>query len=95
MKKFAGGVLIAFSLIGCAEEVKTVQWYKEHPEEMKQYIDKCKDNPGELAATPNCINAKKASASLERAEARKRGGIDFKPLDIDFQGRPRGSSESK
>ncbi len=48
-------------LAGCNEkEVKTVQWYTEHPEERTAQIKLCADNPGKLENNPNCINARQA-----------------------------------
>jgi hypothetical protein len=46
-------------LPGCKEEkeVKTVQWYTEHPAERQAQMDICKNNPGQLKDDPNCINA--------------------------------------
>jgi hypothetical protein len=40
-----------------AEVVQTVDWYKTNETARLDVIAKCKDNPGQLAATPNCINA--------------------------------------
>jgi hypothetical protein len=56
-------VLVGF-VGGCTKEavepVQTVDWYKEHEPEMKAMLAKCATNPGQLGATPNCINANKA-----------------------------------
>lgn len=55
--------LLACSLVilGCGqetkEETKTVDFYVEQTEDRLQKIAECKNNPGELMATPNCINA--------------------------------------
>ena len=56
-------ILAAMLLLGCtpAEEVKTADWYLANIPEMKKMVTKCKNNPGELATTPNCINAMAAS----------------------------------
>lgn len=55
-------------LTGCKEEetpeaVQSVEWYKEHPAERVVQLDKCKSDPGELALTPNCVNASRAQES--------------------------------
>jgi hypothetical protein len=57
---------LMLNLIGCekAEEVRTVEWYREHKAERQEQIKKCSNNPGQLAATPNCMNAGQAE-SLE------------------------------
>ena len=46
-----------------AEVVQTVDWYKAHKTERAEVLAKCKANPGELAATPNCVNASRADSS--------------------------------
>ncbi|MDY3809841.1 EexN family lipoprotein [Desulfovibrio porci] len=55
----AAGVAALLLLSGCKEEkeVKTVQWYTEHPAERQTQIDICKNNPGQLKDEPNCVNA--------------------------------------
>lgn len=83
------GLLTA--LTGCNEEkkaeaepevVQTVDWYKEHAAERRVMLDKCKNNPGELAATPNCVNASRADASATWS-ARGRGVKTPAPLTAD------------
>lgn len=71
MKKLALSLIVAAILGGCGENtpVQTVDWYKTHDAERKEMIDKCKSNPGELAASANCINAQKAQN--EKAAARR------------------------
>lgn len=49
--------ILALSFVGYSEEVKTVNYYKQHISERKAKIEECKNNPGELKGTPNCINA--------------------------------------
>lgn len=46
------------------EVVQTVDWYKSHKVEREEVIAKCTDNPGELAATPNCVNASQAASDI-------------------------------
>jgi hypothetical protein len=48
---------MVLSFVGYSEEVKTVNYYKQHISEQKAKIAECKNNPGELRGTPNCINA--------------------------------------
>lgn len=52
-------------LTGCKEDkpVQTTEWYKEHNAERQAMLEECKANPGELAATPNCVNASRADSS--------------------------------
>ena len=66
MKKISFVLAVAVILAGCGEStpVQTVDWYKNHDAERKGMILKCEENPGELAATPNCINAKTAANHL-------------------------------
>jgi hypothetical protein len=70
-------------LVGCGdkkllEPTQTVDWYKSHHAELKDVLAKCKNNPGELAATPNCVNAKLADKQLSMGDSNK--AIKPKPL---------------
>jgi uncharacterized lipoprotein YajG len=47
--------------------VRTVSYFLEHADELQATLHACRDDPGTLAATPDCINA---------AEARKRRTAD-------------------
>lgn len=53
-----------FGLTGCTKEalepVQSVEWYKTHDAERIAMATKCHNNPGQLASTPNCINAQAA-----------------------------------
>ena len=56
-------LILTLTLIGCKDEkVHDVQYYLDHPEERKEQIGKCRNNPGELENTPNCKNALTAEA---------------------------------
>jgi hypothetical protein len=46
------------------DPVHDVQWYKTHEAERKSMLAKCHNNPGQLANTPNCINAETASKQI-------------------------------
>jgi len=53
------------SLTGCNEAetnrpTTTVSWFFEHRDELAVALKACRDNPGELAKTPNCVNANEA-----------------------------------
>ena len=66
--KLLVAVLMLASVAGCKEDeptgqVQTVDWYKAHPAERAAVLAKCKDNPGQLAATPNCVNATRAESA--------------------------------
>lgn len=86
MKKIIIFVVVSMFtvLTGCKHEeetvkevVQTVEWYKEHAPERKEMIAKCNTNPGELAATPNCVNASRASSAITWGA---KGGIKVAPL---------------
>ena len=69
MKKiFVPAILAAvFALAGCnSEETKTVEWYlkPENKPALDAKIAECKNNPGELKSTPNCVNAFKAAERI-------------------------------
>ena len=72
-------ILAAAALAGCNETdpVQTVDWYKTNASERATMLAKCKANPGELAASPNCINANRAETAVDGA---KRGGLNVQPL---------------
>ena len=80
MKKLSTLLLLAaVALAGCNETdpVQTVDWYKTNASERATMLAKCKSNPGELAASPNCINANRAETAVDGA---KRGGLNVQPL---------------
>ena len=65
MKKLSIALVALMALAGCKEDqpvevVQTVDWYKAHDAERIEMVKKCKNSPGEIAGTPNCINAKSA-----------------------------------
>jgi hypothetical protein len=69
MKKLPFFLILTITLTvlgGCkedkpAEVVQTVDWYKTNETARLDVIAKCEANPGQLAATPNCINARTAA----------------------------------
>jgi|GEM_PF-798263 hypothetical protein len=76
--------MIATLLAGCfhkdkstEEIVQTVDWYKANTPERAAMRTKCNANPGELAASPNCINANRAETAVDGA---KRGGLNVQPM---------------
>ena len=80
MKKLALSLVVAAILAGCGENtpVQTVDWYKAHEAERTAMIAKCKANPGELDASPNCINAVTAANHLT---VEKRGYTKHAPIN--------------
>lgn len=66
-------IAAAVTLCGCGEKTptQTVEWYKNNDAERKAMIGKCKDNPGELAASPNCVNAQQAQNEKDLARRGK------------------------
>lgn len=70
-------------LSGCKEEkpvdvVQSVEWYTEHKTERAEVLAKCQNNPGELANTPNCVNASRADSAITWGA--KGAGVKVKPL---------------
>lgn len=80
MKKLSITLVVAAVLAGCGENapVQTVDWYKIHEAERSVMIAKCKANPGELNASPNCINAVTAANHLT---VEKRGYTKHAPIN--------------
>lgn len=73
-------VVVAALVLGAChkqEPVRSAAWYQEHPAELAAQSKLCKANPGELAKTPNCVNAKQA---LFLNDSRK-GAAQLKPID--------------
>jgi predicted Fe-S protein YdhL (DUF1289 family) len=60
------------------EAVQTVEWYKAHNTERNTVLTKCRNNPGSIGATPNCINASRADSS--NIWAARGGAIKLAPL---------------
>ncbi len=64
MFKFFVMISVVISLFGCFEEkqneTRSVSWYKENSVARNEKLNECKDNPGDLEKTANCINAKQA-----------------------------------
>ncbi len=61
--KLLAAVLVVATLAGC-KGTHDVDWWKAHPNELRQQLAKCNGDPGELEHLPNCVNAKKAQADL-------------------------------
>ena len=61
------------------EVVQTVDWYKLNKPERLAMIERCTNNPGQLAATPNCVNANRAAQSLVWS-SKSDSAIRVKPL---------------
>ena len=58
-------VAVVAALAGCNEannsqQTKTIGWFLDHRDELAMALKACRDNPGELGKTPNCINANEA-----------------------------------
>lgn len=74
-------VLVAVLASGCSERspIQTADWYLENDAERRAMVAKCDASPGELSASPNCINAKQATNKKENA---RRGYVVPKPIDL-------------
>lgn len=61
----SAAILSALMLSGCGEEeVKTVDWWTDHPEERQPFVEECRnDNQNELSA--NCQNAIEAETKSQ------------------------------
>jgi hypothetical protein len=67
MKGLTTFLLLAASILaGCndKEPVQTTDWYKANTTGRLAMLERCKANPGEFSATPNCINASAAANSI-------------------------------
>ncbi|MBC3196207.1 EexN family lipoprotein [Pseudomonas poae] len=74
-------MIVTAILSGCGkqEPVQTVDWYKANSPERLKVLERCNANPGELALTPNCVNAKTAANALVlgNREYKQRDPINF------------------
>lgn len=60
--------LVGFALVsGCSEEVKTPEWYVDHPKELAPIYKECKASGND---TPNCRNAIAAQFQIQQKNAR-------------------------
>ncbi|EJC0967065.1 EexN family lipoprotein [Salmonella enterica subsp. enterica serovar Newport] len=77
MKKLSIALVVAAVLAGCGENtpVQTADWYKAHDKERREMLAKCKSSPGELAASPNCVNARSAQSQIDLGS---RNGVSVK-----------------
>ena len=71
-------------LAACAREPEpapTVDWFRAHQKERQATVEECANNPGELAATPRCVNALDAEGKESVGSLR-----DLPPMNL---GKPR------
>ena len=71
-----------------AEPTHTVSWYQQRPFDRATTLRACRDNPGELGNTPNCVNAEKAEAlhrfSSNQSVPFPKGTKPLQGSDFDF-----------
>jgi len=78
MKKILFTILLlvtSFTLAGCSEEkekIYTVTEFAENNDLRKEWMAKCKENPGELRMTPNCTNAFAGQKKSDLDELRRK-----------------------
>lgn len=58
--------LLFVVISGCKEEVKTTQWYRDHPDELKAVYEKCQKTGN---ASDNCKNANEAHYQIQQLNA--------------------------
>lgn len=73
-------ILIGFMLafVGCSsEETKTVEWFmeSENKQALHDTIAQCRNNPGKLAQTSNCVNAQEAADRIVLGGKMSRGEV--------------------
>lgn len=69
--------LSTLMLAACSEPetaVKDVDYFMKHPQDLTKTLSECNNNPGELAMTPNCMNAAKADKNMFLDQAQKAAG---------------------
>ncbi|THA00586.1 hypothetical protein D3M79_03855 [Rodentibacter pneumotropicus] len=73
MKNF----FIALFILGlgaCSEEVKTLEYYKNHEADRLKVIEECDRKGKPVSSGPNCRNAYDAQAKIRRMNTR---GVNF------------------
>jgi len=64
------------------ESQRTVEWYASHPSERTQVRRICLNDPGHLAMSPDCINAKRGDLAAAIGPSRRGGqGVDLSDPD--------------
>ena len=64
------------SCVANAQTTRTATWYADRPAEMARTLESCRDNPGHLRNTPDCINAHQAQYVVAERQARLQPGWD-------------------
>jgi hypothetical protein len=58
-------ILFGFSVLPAMAAAKhDVPWYLAHPQDRQAMVGACSDDPGDLAANPDCVNAGKAAQQV-------------------------------
>lgn len=58
MRKILGLTFATLTVTACdAEKIYDVQYFRDNAEIRREKIEECKNNPGELKHSPNCVNA--------------------------------------
>jgi len=65
-RNIALATVVSATLTGCFDDQPTgpahdVDWFLANQAERIEVLEQCRNNPGELAETSNCINAEKAA----------------------------------
>ncbi len=55
--RLTAACLLVLLASACKEKVFDVKYYENCVDDRKAMVKRCKNNPGELAETPNCQNA--------------------------------------
>jgi len=63
-------VLATLGLAACGPSIKSVDYYREHPDEARATIETCKSQP--TAADDNCKNARAVISEIESNTLHKR-----------------------
>ena len=78
-----GFVVTAISAVGCApvpdRSTRTVDYYTGHAKERQTMVEECTNNPGELASSPNCINAMASARLAGQASLRTIPPLELPP----------------
>ena len=85
-RNIALATIVSATLTGCFDDAQPtgpahdVDWFLANQDERNEVLKQCRNNPGKLAETSNCINAGKAAERDTSGSLRNLEGI--KPLSF-------------
>jgi hypothetical protein len=95
------GIVVTVTSAACMPSPKaphqTVEYYRTHPAERTAMLDVCANDPGALAETPDCVNARVAARRVGIGSLRELPpiGLSSSSTDAGAQVPPQGTADSE